>query len=82
MAGLDDLFAQIPVAGIAAKLGADQDEVNNAIRTLVPALVGGLQANVAADDIDSTDRAGLYRQAVRRQQLDAAAVHAVRWWTR
>jgi hypothetical protein len=30
------------------------DEVNNAIRTLVPALVGGLQHNVAADDIDSS----------------------------
>ncbi|MEX7472804.1 DUF937 domain-containing protein [Mycobacterium adipatum] len=55
MAGLDELFAQIPVQDIAAKLGADPGEVNNAIQTLVPALVGGLQANVAADDIDSTD---------------------------
>lgn len=55
MAGLDELFAQIPVQDIAAKLGADQGEVNSAIRTLVPALVGGLQANVQADDIDSTD---------------------------
>src|SRR3546814_17532480 len=55
MASLDELFAKIPVQDIAAKLGADQGEVNNAIRTLVPALVGGLQANVAADDIDSTD---------------------------
>jgi hypothetical protein len=55
MAGLDELFAQIPVQEIATKLGADQGEVNNAIRTLVPALVGGLQANVQADDIDSTD---------------------------
>ncbi len=55
MAGLDELFAQIPVQQIATKLGADEGEVNNAIRTLVPALVGGLQANVQADDIDSTD---------------------------
>ncbi len=31
MAGLDELFAQIPVSEIAAKLGADQGEVNNAI---------------------------------------------------
>jgi hypothetical protein len=54
MAGLDDLFAQIPVGDIASKLGADEGEVNNAIRTLVPALVGGLQHNVAADDIDSS----------------------------
>ena len=55
MAGLDDLFAQIPVQDIASKLGADQGEVNNAIRTLVPALVGGLAQNVQADDIDSSD---------------------------
>jgi hypothetical protein len=50
MAGLDDLFAQIPVGDIASKLGADEGEVNNAIRTLVPALVGGLQQNAQNDD--------------------------------
>ena len=41
MPGLDDLFAEIPVQDIASKIGADEGEVNNAIRTLVPALVGG-----------------------------------------
>ena len=55
MAGLDDLFAEIPVQDIASKLGADEGEVNNAIRTLVPALVGGVQQNVQADDIDSSE---------------------------
>ena len=55
MAGLDDLFAQIPVQNIATKLGADQGEVNNAIKTLVPALVGGLAQNVQSDDIDSSE---------------------------
>jgi hypothetical protein len=54
MAGLDDLFAQIPVQDIASKLGADQGEVDNAIKTLVPALVGGLAQNVQSDDIDSS----------------------------
>ena len=54
MAGLDDLFNQIPVADIASKLGADQSEVNQAIQTLVPTLLGTLQENVQADDIDST----------------------------
>ena len=49
MAGLDELYAQIPVADIAKKLGADQGEVNAAIQTLIPALVGGLQHN-AQDD--------------------------------
>ncbi|KAA0083702.1 DUF937 domain-containing protein [Mycolicibacterium sp. P9-64] len=55
MAGLDDLFAEIPVKDIASKLGADEGEVNTAIRTLVPALVGGVQHNVQADDIDSSN---------------------------
>jgi hypothetical protein len=54
MAGLDDLFAEIPVKDIASKLGVDEGEVNTAIRTLVPALVGGVQHNVQADDIDSS----------------------------
>jgi hypothetical protein len=54
MAGLDDLLAQIPVQDIASKVGADEGEVNNAIRTLVPALVGGLAENVHADSIDSS----------------------------
>lgn len=53
MAGLDDLLNQIPVADIASKLGADQGEVNQAIQTLVPTLLGTLQENVQADDIDS-----------------------------
>ena len=55
MAGLDDLYAQIPVQDIAKRIGADEGEVNNAIRTLVPALVGGLAENVQADQIDSSD---------------------------
>ena len=55
MAGLDDLFAQIPVQDIASKLGADEGEVNNAIQTLVPSLVAGLAENVQAEDIDSSE---------------------------
>ncbi|MCB0924588.1 MAG: DUF937 domain-containing protein [Mycobacterium sp.] len=54
MAGLDDLINQIPVADIASKLGADQGEVSQAIATLVPTLLGSLQENVQADDIDSS----------------------------
>ena len=54
MAGLDDLFAEIPVQEIASKLGVDEGEVTSAIHTLVPALVGGVQHNVQSDDIDSS----------------------------
>jgi hypothetical protein len=45
MAGLDDLYAQIPTSEIANKLGADEDEVDSAVHTLVPVLLGGLQHN-------------------------------------
>jgi hypothetical protein len=55
MAGLDELFNQIPTQEIAAKLGVDEGEVNSAIKTLVPALVGGVAENVHADQIDSGD---------------------------
>src|ERR1700754_2646033 len=54
MAGLDELYAQSPVADIASKIGADQGEVDNAIKTLVPALVGGLAENVQSNEIDSS----------------------------
>jgi len=43
MAGLDDLYAQIPTSDIASKLGADQGEVDKAVHTLVPVLLSGLQ---------------------------------------
>jgi hypothetical protein len=55
MAGLDDLMSQIPVADIASRLGAPEGEVNQAIQTLVPTLVGGIQHNVVSDDIDSSE---------------------------
>jgi hypothetical protein len=45
MAGLDDLYAQIPTSDIASKLGADEGEVKSAIHTLVPLLLGGIQHN-------------------------------------
>ncbi|MCV7303656.1 DUF937 domain-containing protein [Mycobacterium barrassiae] len=80
MAGLDDLYAQIPVSEIAKKVGADEGEVNNAIRTLVPALVGGLAENVQANQIDSSDlesavaqqgESGLLDGGVSVDQVDA-----------
>jgi hypothetical protein len=54
MAGLDELFNQIPTQEIANKLGVDEGEVNSAVKTLVPALVGGIHQNVQSDDIDSS----------------------------
>lgn len=45
MAGLDELYNQIPVQQIASRLGVDQAEVSSAVKTLIPVLVGGLQQN-------------------------------------
>jgi hypothetical protein len=45
MAGLDDLYTQIPTSEIANNLGADEGDVENAVHTLVPLLLGGLQQN-------------------------------------
>jgi hypothetical protein len=82
MSDLDDLINQIPVADIASKLGANEGEVNNAIRTLVPALVGGVQQNVDTKDIDSSGlesavtqqgASGLLDGGVSVDQVDAKA---------
>lgn len=43
MADLDDLYARIPTSQIASNLGADEAEVDSAVRTLVPVLLTGLQ---------------------------------------
>ena len=51
MSGLDDLYSQIPVQQIAGRLGVDEGEVDRAVKTLVPVLVGGLQRN--AEDPDT-----------------------------
>jgi len=54
MAGLDDLFNEIPIQQIAAQLGADEGEVTSVIHTLVPTLLGSVQHNVQSGDIDSS----------------------------
>jgi hypothetical protein len=54
MAGLDELLNEIPTADIAKKLGADEGEVNSAVQTLVPLLLGGLQQNAQDPDHAST----------------------------
>lgn len=80
MAGLDELFNEIPTQEIASKLGADEGEVNSAIQTLVPLLLGGLQQNAQdpghASNIEnaaSTHAAsGLLDGGVSVEQVDEA----------
>ena len=54
MTSLDDLYREIPTQQIAQRLGADENEVSSAVKTLLPVLVGGLQHN--AGDPDTADR--------------------------
>ncbi|MFL6088178.1 MAG: DUF937 domain-containing protein [Mycobacterium sp.] len=70
MADLDELFNQIPTQEIANKLGVDEGEVNSAIKTLVPVLVGGIQQNVQADHIDSSALESAVAQEGARGLLD------------
>jgi hypothetical protein len=65
MAGLDDLYAQIPTSEIANKLGADKGDVDNAIQTLVPVLLGGLQHNSQDPEHASKIESAANSQAAR-----------------
>jgi hypothetical protein len=65
MAGLDDLYAQIPTSEIADKLGADQGDVDKAIQTLVPVLLGGLQHNSQDPEHASKIESAANTQAAR-----------------
>ncbi|MCL1870441.1 MAG: DUF937 domain-containing protein [Promicromonosporaceae bacterium] len=47
MAGLDELLSSLPLDQIAGKLGVDPGTAQTAASGLLPALVGGLQANAA-----------------------------------
>jgi len=65
MADLDDLYAQIPTSEIANKLGADKGDVDNAIHTLVPVLLGGLQHNSQDPEHASKIESAANSQAAR-----------------
>ena len=80
MTSLDDLYQEIPTQQIAQRLGTDEAEVSNAVKTLLPVLVGGLQHNAqepgTADSIASAANnhaaSGLLDGGVRVEQVDEA----------
>lgn len=81
MPGLDDLYTQIPTSDIARKLGADETEVDAAVRTLVPVLLTGLHRHSQdpehAGRIESAASShaarGLLTRAGRSTRLTGAA---------
>ncbi len=44
-ASIDDLVSRIPIGQLAAQLGVDEDTADSAVRSAIPALLGGLAAN-------------------------------------
>lgn len=73
MAGLDDLYAQIPTSEIAGKLGADEGEVDSAVHTLVPALLSGLHQNSADPEHASRIESAVHAQAAESDGHQAMA---------
>lgn len=57
MAQFDDLLAQIPIADIAKKLGIDENVAEDAVKQVIPGLVGGMKANTEAGGGSSLEKA-------------------------
>ncbi len=47
MSAYDDIASRLPIQQLADQVGADPAEVERAVHTILPALLGGLQANAA-----------------------------------
>ena len=47
MSAYDEIASQLPIQQLADQVGADPAEVERAVHTILPALLGGLQANAA-----------------------------------
>jgi hypothetical protein len=45
MSAVDDILSQIPLGQLAGQLGVNEQEAEQAARTALPALLGGIQAN-------------------------------------
>ena len=67
MSAVEDILSQIPLDQLAGQLGVNEQEAEQATRTALPALLGGIQANT-----EDPGGAASFAQAV--QQHDPALV--------
>jgi hypothetical protein len=67
MSPVDDILSQIPLGQLASQLGVNQQEAEQAARTALPALLGGIHAN-------SQDPGGAASLAQAVQQHDPSLV--------
>jgi hypothetical protein len=80
MADLDELYGEIPTQQIATRLGVAESEVDQAVKTLLPVLVGGLEHNAhdvgtaagIASAANSHAASGLLDGGVNVDQVDEA----------
>ena len=69
MSEIEQIISQVPMDQVAAALGVDRSEAEQATRTAIPALLGGMQAN-------AQDPAGAASLAGALQQHDGSALGA------
>jgi len=61
MSEIEQILSQVPMDQVAAALGVDRGEAEQATRTAIPALLGGMQAN-AQDPAGAASLAGALQQ--------------------
>lgn len=61
MSAIDDIVAQLPMSALAGQVGSDQQSTEAAVRQVLPALLGGLQAN-AQDPAGAASLSGALEQ--------------------
>jgi len=67
MSAVEDILSQIPLGQLAGQLGVNEQQAEQAVRTTLPALLGGIQANT-----EDPGGAASFAQAV--QQHDGSLV--------
>ena len=61
MSAIDDIVSQLPMSNLASQVGSDPQTTETAVRQVLPALLGGLQAN-AQDPAGASSLAGALSQ--------------------
>jgi hypothetical protein len=79
MSAVDDIIGQLPMSALASRVGSDEQSTEQAVRQVLPTLLGGLAAN-AQDPAGAQSLAGalgqhsssLVRDGVDLDQVDTA----------
>lgn len=66
MSAIDDIVASLPMSALAGQVGSDEQNTESAVRQVLPALLGGLQANAQdpAGEASLTEALGQHSPAL------------------